>query len=124
MQTRMDSLMEAVVNILIGLSISTVANLVLLEIILGFPMSFAVNALISSVFTVISLIRSYTIRRAFNGRSVWSAIKDKFNARYNHRLLQGEVAPDPARLAGPIGDVRLGANDPAFRSSADYFYWR
>lgn len=78
-QTRMDSFMESLVNIAIGLAISTVANLVLLGMILGFPMSAAENVLISSVFTAISLVRSYCIRRAFNGKSVWSAIKARFN---------------------------------------------
>lgn len=69
--------MESLVNIAIGLTISTIVNLILLGIILGYPMSFGDNLLIGSVFTVVSLIRSYCIRRAFNGRSVWSALKAK-----------------------------------------------
>lgn len=69
--------MEAVVNIIIGLVISTIANHFLLEVALGFTMSLGVNVLISSVFTVISLVRSYTIRRLFNGKSVWSAIRTR-----------------------------------------------
>lgn len=97
-QTRMDSFMESLVNIAIGLAISTVANLVLLGMILGFPMSVAENVLISSVFTAISLVRSYCIRRAFNGKSVWSAIKGiRLQPPTIHRL-----AALAALLASPV----------------------
>lgn len=78
MQSRIDSFMEAVTNIVIGLVISTLANWVILPAVLGVSMTLGQNLLIGSFFTAISLVRSYAIRRLFNGRSVWEAIKARF----------------------------------------------
>lgn len=75
MQSRVDSLMEAAVNIVIGLVVSTLANHWLLPAILHVSMSLGQNVLIGLAFTIISLARSYALRRAFNGRSVWQALK-------------------------------------------------
>jgi len=77
-QSRIDSFMEAVVNTLIGLVISTIANHLLLPVILGVSMSLAQNLLISFAFTAISIARSYSLRRVFNGRSPWSWLKGQF----------------------------------------------
>lgn len=74
-QSRTDSLMEAVVNISIGLVISTIANHFVLPAVLGVSMSVGQNVIIATIFTAISLARSYAIRRLFNGRSVWAAIR-------------------------------------------------
>lgn len=71
-QSRIDSLMESVVNIAIGL--------VILPAVLGVSMTLGQNVLIGALFTVISLVRSYVIRRAFNGRSVWVAIRERCKA--------------------------------------------
>lgn len=79
MQSRMDSLMEAVVNIAIGLVISTIANLFLFNWVLGVGITLWTNLGIGAFYTAISLVRSYAIRRAFNGRSVWAAMKDKWH---------------------------------------------
>ena len=77
-QTRIDSLMESVVNVIIGLIISTIANHFVFVMVLHIPLTLTVNLGIGAFFTVISIVRSYTIRRLFNGRSVWQAIKDEF----------------------------------------------
>lgn len=66
-------------NIAIGLLISTVANHFVLPAVLGVHMTLGQNVLIGTIFTVISLVRSYAIRRLFNGRSVWAAIKDRLS---------------------------------------------
>lgn len=79
MQTRIDSLMEAVVNTIIGLIISTVANHFLFSVVLGVPLTLGLNLAIGLFFTAISIARSYVLRRAFDGRSVWAAIKDKWH---------------------------------------------
>lgn len=76
-QTHIDSFMESVVNIAIGLVISTVANAVVLPTVTGHPLTLGQNVALSVIYTVISLVRSYAIRRAFNGRSVWQAIKKR-----------------------------------------------
>lgn len=80
-QSRIDSLMESLTNIAIGLVISTAANHVVLPAVLGVQMSVGQNVVIAVIFTVISLVRSYAIRRAFNGKSVWRAIRDWFRWR-------------------------------------------
>jgi hypothetical protein len=74
-QSRLDSLMESIVNIIIGLAVSTLANVIFLPIVLGVTPSFSQNVTISVIFTIISLARSYAIRRLFNGRPVWTAIR-------------------------------------------------
>lgn len=79
-QTRMDSFMESLTNIVIGLFVSTIANWLILPTVLGVSMTLGQNVLIGLAFTIISLVRSYAIRRAFNGRSVWASIKEKLNA--------------------------------------------
>ena len=38
-------------------------------------MSIAQNLVIGVIFTAISLVRSYLLRRAFNGRSPWLILK-------------------------------------------------
>lgn len=80
-QSRTDSLMEAVTNILIGTAIYTVVNHTLLALLLGIPIGVGMSLTISALFTVISIARSYAIRRLFNGRSVWAAFKARFNAK-------------------------------------------
>lgn len=75
MQSRLDSIMESLVNVVIGLIVSTIANHWVLPAILGVSMSLKQNIAISLVFTAISIARSYLLRRAFNGRSVWQSLK-------------------------------------------------
>lgn len=76
MQSRMDSLMETLTNIVIGLAVSTVANHFILPAVLGVNVTAAANVAIASAFTAISLVRQYVLRRLFNGRTVWSAVKE------------------------------------------------
>jgi hypothetical protein len=74
-QSRADSFMEAVVNILIGLAVSQAANLIVLPLVFGVPVSQGQALALGVIYTAISLARSYALRRAFNGRSPWAAIK-------------------------------------------------
>jgi hypothetical protein len=70
--------MEALANIAVGFSINFVANILILPAVLGVPVNLGELGFIGILYTVISLVRSYTLRRAFNGRSIWQAIKDRF----------------------------------------------
>lgn len=70
-QRRIDSLMESVVNVIIGLVISTIANWLILPPLLGVELDLGTNVLIGVIFTIISIARSYTLRRLFNGKSIW-----------------------------------------------------
>lgn len=73
-QTRMGSFVEACINILIGFSINYVANLLIFPLF-GFHISLSDNLLMGLIYTVISIVRSYCIRRWFNARIVRAAAK-------------------------------------------------
>lgn len=64
-QTRLGSLIEAIVNVAIGFGINFVANLYVLPLF-GFNVTMADAFGIGLVFTAISIARSYVIRRWFN----------------------------------------------------------
>jgi hypothetical protein len=64
-QTRLGSFIEAWINVAIGFAINFVANLVILPLI-GFHISVGQNLFIGVLYTVISVLRSYVIRRWFN----------------------------------------------------------
>lgn len=74
-QSRIDSVMESVCNVAVGLGISLLANMIFIPLITGQPLSFASNAALGVIYTIISLVRSYAIRRLFNGRTIWESIK-------------------------------------------------
>lgn len=79
-QSRIDSLMEALTNTVIGLIVSTIANHIVLPLTLGVSPTLGQNVAIGLAFTVISVVRSYSLRRVFNGRTVWSVLKTKMSA--------------------------------------------
>lgn len=78
MQSRLDSLMEAATNILVGFAVAFVGNYIILPLVLDIDLKPSDSLLIAALFTLVSLARQYTIRRAFNGRSVWEALKCRF----------------------------------------------
>lgn len=65
MQTRLHSAIEAWANVAIGYGINVAANLLVLPAF-GLAVSAADALGIGLVFTVISVLRSYLLRRAFN----------------------------------------------------------
>lgn len=73
-QTRLGSLYEALINIVIGFSINFVANVWLIPLFTagndGLPahISLVANWWMGCAYTAISLVRSYVIRRWFNER--------------------------------------------------------
>lgn len=66
-QTRLGSLIEAFMNVLIGFAINFVANMTILPLI-GFDITPSQNLFLGVLYTVISVTRSYVIRRWFNAR--------------------------------------------------------
>jgi len=66
-QTRLGSLIEAIINTVIGFSINYCANLMIFPLF-GFHITPGANFLMGCIYTVISVVRSYTIRRWFNAR--------------------------------------------------------
>ena len=69
MQSRMMSAAESLTNIAIGYLISLLATAMVLPAF-GYNVTGSDAVGISAVFTVISLVRSYAIRRAFNFRHI------------------------------------------------------
>lgn len=66
-QTRLGSLIEAFTNVVIGFAINWGANMVILPMF-GFPVSGGQAFGMGLLFTVISVIRSYVLRRWFNAK--------------------------------------------------------
>ena len=66
-QTRIGSLIEAAVNILIGFAINFTANLIILPLF-GFDVTISDNFKIGLLFTIVSVARQYVVRRWFNAR--------------------------------------------------------
>ena len=67
MQSKKQSLIESLTSTTIGIIIGIVLNLTILPIF-GYPVSFSDSLRISIIFTIVSIIRSYIIRRFFNSK--------------------------------------------------------
>ena len=67
MQSRLQSLVEAWVNVLIGFAINMAANIVVLPAF-GYNVTVSDAFGIGLVFTIISVARSYALRRWFNSK--------------------------------------------------------
>jgi len=66
-QTRLSSFYESLINTLIGYSVALASQLLIFPMV-GIHIPLTTNMWIGLWFTVISLIRSYVIRRWFNAR--------------------------------------------------------
>lgn len=66
-QTRIGSLIEAVINTVIGFSINYSANMLIFPLF-GFHITPGANFALGLIYTVISVARSYCIRRWFNAQ--------------------------------------------------------
>ena len=65
-QTRMMSVAEALANVAVGYGVAVATQMVVLPFF-GVMVSFSQNLSIGAVFTVVSIIRSYCLRRFFEG---------------------------------------------------------
>lgn len=66
-QSRVGSFLEALFNVAIGLAVSMVANALVFPIF-DFHPSAGQNITISLIYTAISIVRQYVLRRWFNAR--------------------------------------------------------
>lgn len=66
-QTKLGSLIESLMNILIGFGVALASQIAVFPFF-GIYVSLKTNIWIGVWFTVISLVRSYVIRRWFNAR--------------------------------------------------------
>lgn len=67
-QTRTQSAVESVVNVAIGYCVALASQLAIFPLF-GIHIPFTDNLLIGAWFTVISIARSYALRRWFNRRA-------------------------------------------------------
>ncbi|OIJ43832.1 DUF7220 family protein [Massilia timonae] len=81
-QTRLGSLIEAIINVLIGFGINFTANMLIFPLF-GFHITPGANFALGLIYTVISVVRSYAVRRWFNARlqRLASAVATSIEAR-------------------------------------------
>lgn len=65
MQTKRDSLIEAVINIAIGFFVGIASQVIIFKAF-GMDVNVRQNFILAGYFTVVSLVRSYYVRRIFN----------------------------------------------------------
>ena len=68
MQTRLMSLFESAANIVVGYGVAVITQLLVFPLF-GLAASLSDNLVIGLIFTIVSLARSYALRRLFNARS-------------------------------------------------------
>lgn len=66
MQSRTQSAIEAVANVLVGYLVALISQILVFPLF-GIDIPFTSDLAIGAWFTVISLVRSYVLRRWFNG---------------------------------------------------------
>ena len=64
-QSSLMSAVESVSNVAIGYGVALVTQLAVFPLF-GLAVSLGDNLMIGAIFTVVSLVRSYVVRRAFN----------------------------------------------------------
>ena len=64
-QSRAMSLFEAVANVVLGCAVAMVAQLLAFPVV-GIQAGMSQHLLLSGIFTGVSLVRSYALRRLFN----------------------------------------------------------
>lgn len=70
MQSKIGSLIESLINILIGFGIALGSQLLIFPLY-GVHIPMHDNVMITLWFTLISIARSYTLRRLFNRITIW-----------------------------------------------------
>jgi len=65
MQTKTLSLIEAITRTLIGFIVSLIVQLIIYPI-MGIQVTIEQNLTITTVFTIVSILRGYLVRRFFN----------------------------------------------------------
>lgn len=64
-QPRHHSIAESIVNVLVGYGVALAAQVAIFPLF-GINVSMSSNLAIGGLFTAVSLVRSYALRRAFN----------------------------------------------------------
>ncbi len=70
MQSKWMSFVEAITNIVVGYGLAVLTQIIVFPLF-GLHASLGENFLLAALFTCISLIRGYTLRRVFNSVGGW-----------------------------------------------------
>lgn len=79
MQTRLESIIEAVINIGSGFFISLAMWVFVVAPLFSIRLDHAQNLYITGIFTITSIIRSYVWRRIFNNKEASRWLASKFS---------------------------------------------
>lgn len=75
MQSRLGSFIESMINVAIGFWINFVANMLILPAFGFTSLTLETNLLIGLAYTLVSVARSYVVRRWFNARIHAAALR-------------------------------------------------
>lgn len=73
-QTKLDSFLEALFSTFIGFMVSLVTNMVTMPL-MGISVSFSQNLVLTIIFTFVSVVRGYLVRRFANNHLTGIRIK-------------------------------------------------
>ena len=68
-QSRLMSLLESIANVLVGYGVAVATQMAVFPLF-GLAVTVAENLLIGLIFTVVSIVRSYALRRSFEALRV------------------------------------------------------
>jgi len=72
-QSRLESFVESLMNVVIGYVVAIASQLAVFPLF-GIDVALSTNLWIGAWFTLISVVRSYTVRRLFNARMRSSSV--------------------------------------------------
>ena len=72
-QSRLMSLAESLANVLVGYGVAVLTQLVVFPLF-GLVVTVTENLLIGLIFTAVSIVRSYVLRRSFEGLRVRQSV--------------------------------------------------
>ena len=88
MQTKKQSFIETIISVFVGWIIGVILNMLVLPLF-DYDVSLTDGVLISIIFTAVSIIRSYIIRRWFNSKEEQVTLIE--DLRYQRELLVKQV---------------------------------
>lgn len=111
-QTKIGYFIETMANVFIGLVVSVIANHFVFPAF-GFALSASANIQISIVYTIISIIRQYVLRRWFNARLHKMAMKlAVIDSTEQYSELEQQNAALSEQVAGLVGAVDIWQENP------------
>lgn len=115
-QSRLMSFVESAVNIAVGLGVAMLGNAIILPMV-GFDVSLTQNAIVAGFMTVLSLVRSFGLRRLFEALHIRHPISPFMAAVIAERRRQVDVEGwntehDDGHAVGELG--RAAASYLAF----------